>query len=79
MRKICCQIAVKTRNNPDTNQPKPLLASLELYWGTSKMFGMPKGGLARACLLLFIGVLHVLFPSCCCPLRCLLVCSYPPV
>jgi hypothetical protein len=43
MRKICCQIAVKTRNNPNTNQPKPLLASLELYWGASKMFGMPKG------------------------------------
>ncbi len=49
MRKICCQIAVKTRNNPNTNQLKPLLASLDLYWGASKMFGMPKGGLEQEC------------------------------
>jgi hypothetical protein len=49
------------------------------YWGANKMFGMPKGGVGRACLLAFAGVLHVLLSYLYCPSKYVLVCGYPPV
>src|SRR6266568_6526259 len=48
-------------------------------WKTSvdgERRGMPKGGLGRACLLVIAGVLHVLFPSYCCPPGCVIVCCH---
>ncbi len=46
---ICCQIAVKTINVPNTNRLKPLVETLELYRGASILLGMPKGGLEPPC------------------------------
>jgi hypothetical protein len=47
MSKICCQIAVKVRNATNTNSLKPLVVVLEQSRGSSKLFGMPKGGFGR--------------------------------
>ncbi len=60
MSKICCQIAVKARNVFNTNRLKPLVEMLELSRGSSKLFGMPKGGLDIRCSQLFPLVLPVL-------------------
>ena len=78
MSKICCQIAVKARNVSNTNRLKPLVEVLEQSRGSSKLLGMPKGGLARACLLALTDVLHVLVSSRSCPPGCVVVCRYPP-
>ncbi len=45
MSKICCQIAVKARNVSNTHRLKPLVEVLEQSRGSSKLLGMPKGGL----------------------------------
>ena len=47
--KIRCQIAVKARNVSNTNSLKPLVEVLEQSRGSSKLFGMPKGGLEPPC------------------------------
>ena len=65
------------RSPPLSNKLKPLVEVLEQSRGSSKIFGMPKGGLGRACLQSFISVLHVLLSSCYCPLQCMVVCCYP--
>jgi hypothetical protein len=38
---------------------KPLVASLEVWWGSNEIFGMPKGGLGIDCPWLFVAVLPV--------------------
>ena len=38
---------------------KPLVASLEAWWGSNEIFGMPKGGLGIDCPWLFVAVLPV--------------------
>jgi len=35
---------------------KPLLASLELWWDSNEIFGMPKGGFGIDCPWLFVAV-----------------------
>jgi hypothetical protein len=57
--KICCQIAVKRRNIPDTNTLKPPYKGLEPFGGPSILLGMPKGGFGIDCLWLFVAVLPV--------------------
>jgi len=47
--KICCQIAVKIRNIPNTNTLKPPYKRLEPFGGPSILFGMPKGGFGIDC------------------------------
>ena len=56
---------------------KPLVASLDLWRGSNEIFGMPKGGLGRACLQAFADVLHAPLSSCCCPQGCVVVCCCP--
>jgi hypothetical protein len=70
----CCQL----RNIPSINTLKLLYKGLELLGGPSILLGMPKGGLARACLPAFTDVLHALLSLCCCPPECVVVCCYPP-
>ena len=48
---------------------KPLLASLELWWDSNEIFGMPKGGLDLRCSLVFAPVLFVLETALFCSLR----------
>jgi hypothetical protein len=67
MSKICCQIAVKARNVSNTNCLKPLVAMLEQSRGSSKLFGMPKGGLDMPCSPAFTLVLPVLEMALFCP------------
>jgi len=38
---------------------KPLVASLEVWWDSNEIFGMPKGGLGIDCPWLFVAVLPV--------------------
>ncbi len=38
---------------------KPLVASLELWWDSNEIFGMPKGGYGKGCPWLFVAVLPV--------------------
>lgn len=72
MSKICCQIAVKARNVSNTNCLKPLVAMLEQSRGSSKLFGMPKGGLDMPCSLVFARVHFVLETALFCSLRVIL-------
>ena len=65
--KICCQIAVKRRNIPDTNTLKPPYKGLEQFGGPSILFGMPKGGLDTPCPLVSAPVLPVLERAPYCP------------
>jgi hypothetical protein len=53
---------------------------LSLKWTLvdDKKRGVPKGGLARACLLAFTDVPGVLLSSRCCPPGGVVVCCYPP-
>ena len=44
---ICCQIAVKIRNIPNTNILDLLYKGLELFRGPSILLGLPKGGFGR--------------------------------
>jgi hypothetical protein len=69
MSKICCQIAVKARNVSNTNRLKPLVEVLEQSRGSSKLFGMPKGGLDTPCSLMFARVHSVLEMALFCSLR----------
>jgi hypothetical protein len=67
MSKICCQIAVKARNVSNTHRLKPLVEVLEQSWGSSKLFGMPKGGLDTPCPLVSVRVFPVLESALYCP------------
>ena len=69
MSKICCQIAVKARNVSNTNRLKPLVEVLEQSRGSSKLLGMPKGGLDMPCSLVFALVHLVLEIALFCSLR----------
>ena len=64
---ICCQIAVKIRNIPNTNTLKPPYKGLEPFGGPSILLGMPKGGLDTPCPLVFASVHPVLEMALYCP------------
>jgi len=49
--------------------PNALVASLELWWGSNEIFGMPKGGLDTPCSLAFARVHSVLEIALFCSLR----------
>jgi hypothetical protein len=66
---ICCQIAVKRRNIPNTNALKLLYKGLELLGGSSILLGMPKGGLDTRCSPTFALVHFVLETPLFCSLR----------
>jgi hypothetical protein len=74
MSKICCQIAVKVRNAPNTNRLKPLVEVIEQSRGSSKLFGMPKGGLGIDCPWLFVAFLPVAPGGGSCSLTSVIVC-----
>ncbi len=46
---------------------KPLVASLEVWWDSNEIFGMPKGGLDTPCSLVFALVHFVLEMALFCP------------
>ena len=48
---------------------KPLVDSLELWWDSKEIFGMPKGGLDTPCSLVLALVLCVLETALLCSLR----------
>ncbi len=68
---ICCQIAVKTIKAINTNKLKSLAEALELEWGASILFGMPKGGDERT------GFLRALMVFGWVPLACGCILSIP--
>jgi len=79
MSKICCQIAVKARNVSNTNRLKQLVEMLEQSRGSSKLFGVPKGGHGPFRPLPSTNVLPAAFHRYCRPPTSAIIRCYLPV
>jgi hypothetical protein len=66
-----CHFSCQRGIFPQVKSLKPLVAALELWWGSNEIFGMPKGGLDMRCSLVFARVLLVLKMAPFCSLRVL--------
>jgi hypothetical protein len=64
-----CHFSCQRGIFPQVKSLKPLVASLELWWGSNEIFGMPKGGLDTPCSLVFAHVHCVLETPLFCSLR----------